>query len=120
MNNVKTLLATTALVFGFSFAFAEEAKKTDQQSAQPAAAAVETEMTATFGSTSTSGLNGCKTEELSKDVIKELKSDCNAWVKDQKADLKDRFRTSKCEEKCSDCAASLRRCNVLGTVRYIQ
>lgn len=75
--------------------------------------------TVTFGSRNQSGTAGCKTEALSKPLIKDLKADCNAWVKDQKAELKSRFQTSSCEESCSDCGMSLQRCNVIGTVHYI-
>lgn len=76
--------------------------------------------TARFGvSSGQSGLSGCKTEALSKNVIKDLKADCLAWVKDQKADLKTRFLTSSCEESCEDCGMSLRRCFVTGTVKYL-
>lgn len=78
----------------------------------------ESEITATFGSKATTGMAGCKTEELSKNVIKELKADCKAWLKDQKADLKNRYSTGVCEESCSDCSMGLQRCNVKGTVRY--
>ena len=76
--------------------------------------------TARFGAKpGQSGTSGCKTEDLSKDVIKDLKSDCNAWVKDQKAELKSRFLTSSCEEACEDCGMSLKRCAVNGSVKYI-
>lgn len=78
----------------------------------------ESEVSTVFGSQATSGLAGCKTEELSKGVVKGLKDDCRAWVKDQKGDLGRRFLTSSCEETCTDCGMSLERCNVTGTVRY--
>jgi hypothetical protein len=76
------------------------------------------EMTASFGSTATSGLSGCKTDDLSKNMVKELKSDCNAWLKDQKTDLKTKYRVGACEEKCSVCQPGLQRCNVVGKVHY--
>ncbi len=75
--------------------------------------------TVTFGSRAQSGTLGCKTEELIAGVIKDLKADCAAWVKDQKAELKGRYLTSSCEESCSDCGMSLQRCIVTGTVHYI-
>ncbi len=78
----------------------------------------EGEVTTTFGSKATTGTAGCKTEELNKAVIRDLKSDCKAWVKDQRADLKGKFNTSKCEEACTDCGTSLQRCTVTGTVKY--
>lgn len=79
----------------------------------------ESEMSATFGSKSATGMSGCKTEALSKNVIKELQSDCSAWMKDRKADLKDRFLTGTCNESCEDCGMGLKRCNVTGSVRYL-
>lgn len=79
----------------------------------------ESSVTAKFGSKATSGTTGCKTEDLAKSVIKDLKADCNAWVKDQKAELKGRFLTSICEESCEDCGMSLKRCSVNGTVKYL-
>jgi hypothetical protein len=75
-------------------------------------------VTAKFGSTATSGLAGCKTEALSKDVIKGLKSDCSAWLNDRKAELKNKFHTGTCQEQCSDCGMSLVRCTVTGEVHY--
>jgi hypothetical protein len=85
----------------------------------PAIQEVEKTKTATFGSKSQAGLNGCKTEEALQDVIKDLKADCKAWVKDQKSELKSRFLTSSCEESCEDCGMSLRRCSITGSVTYI-
>lgn len=78
----------------------------------------EGEVTTTFGSRATTGTAGCKTEELNKAVIRDLKSDCKAWIKDQRADLKGKFNTSACEESCTDCGTSLSRCTVTGTVKY--
>ena len=75
--------------------------------------------TATFGSKGQSGTAGCKTEELSKGAIKDLKADCSAWVKDQKSELKSKFLTSSCDESCDDCGMSLRRCSVTGSVHYL-
>jgi hypothetical protein len=92
----------------------------DQAAADTSDRPTESELTATFGAQATTGYAGCKTEELAKAAIKELKSDCNAWIKDQKTDLKANYRTGVCEEKCSDCQAGLRRCNVVGTIRYMK
>ena len=78
----------------------------------------ESEITTRFGSKATTGTAGCKTEELSKSVVRDLKSDCAAWMKDQKVQLKGRYLTGSCEEECNDCGMSLQRCNVTGTVRY--
>jgi len=79
----------------------------------------ESTMTSKFGSKGQSGLSGCKTEEISKETVKDLKSDCKAWIKDQKADLGTRFLTSSCEESCDDCGTSLKRCMVTGTIHYL-
>lgn len=75
--------------------------------------------TANFGSKSQSGLTGCKTEALSNSLVKDLKADCSAWVKDQKSELKAKFLTSSCEESCDDCGMSLKRCSVKGSVHYL-
>lgn len=76
------------------------------------------ELTNVFGPTATTGMTGCKTEELAKSAVRELKSDCGAWLKDQKSQLRDRYVTGTCEEQCSDCQMHLRRCAVKGMVRY--
>src|SRR6185369_17722401 len=68
------------------------------------------EISQNFGSLATTGMAGCKTEELSQNVVRDLKSDCSAWLKDQKSHLKDKFVTGICEEHCSDCQMNLRRC----------
>ena len=86
---------------------------------ETAAEPKESVKTATFGSKGQSGTAGCKTEELSKAAIKDLKADCNAWVKDQKSELKGKFLTSSCDESCDDCGTSLRRCSVTGSVHYL-
>lgn len=79
---------------------------------------VESQMTQTFGSKATSGMAGCKTEALSKGVIKDLKAECAAWVKEQKTDLGKNYLGNTCEDSCDDCDMSLVRCHVTGTVRY--
>ncbi len=78
----------------------------------------ESEISTVFGSQAMSGLAGCKTEELSRPVLKGLRSDCQAWIKDQRSELGKRFLTSVCEDACSDCGVSLQRCTVTGVVRY--
>jgi hypothetical protein len=75
-------------------------------------------VSAKFGSTAATGLTGCKTEALLKESIKELKADCNAWLKDRKAELKNKFHTGTCQEQCSDCGMGLQRCTVTGEVHY--
>lgn len=79
---------------------------------------VENTKTATFGARGQTGLAGCKTDDVLKSAVKDLKADCRAWINDQKKELKSRFLTSSCEELCDDCGMSLRRCHVLGTISY--
>lgn len=78
----------------------------------------ETQMSQTFGAKSLSGMAGCKTDALSKDVIKDLKRDCASWVKEQKKDLGKNYLGNTCEDSCDDCGMSLVRCKVTGTIRY--
>jgi hypothetical protein len=78
----------------------------------------ESEITAKFGSRATSGMSGCKTDDLSQKLVRELKSDCSAWLKDRKAELKGKYLTGSCEESCDDCGMHLQRCSVNGAVRY--
>lgn len=94
-----------------------EDETTEDPSATPTPV-TESEITTKFGSKATTGTAGCKTEELAKGVVRDLKSDCAAWLKDQKSQLKGRYLTGTCEEDCNDCGMSLQRCNVNGTVRY--
>jgi hypothetical protein len=78
----------------------------------------ETEMSQTFGSKATTGMAGCKTEVLSKDVIKDLKRECSTWVKEQKKDLGKNYLGNTCEDSCDDCGMNLVRCKITGTIRY--
>lgn len=84
----------------------------------PKAGFVDAELTQTFGSTATTGTAGCKTEALSKSVIKDLKRECADWAKEQKSDLGKNYLGNTCEDSCDDCGMSLVRCKVTGTVRY--
>lgn len=98
-----------------------ESEGADQEETEPTGTAErEGVITAKFGGSSgQSGLSGCKTETLSKSLIQDLKADCQAWVKDQKAELKKRYLTSSCEASCEDCGMGLKRCFVTGTVKYL-
>lgn len=107
---------TTTITVKESEGNADDDKPT---STGPVTEEVEKVKTATFGARSQTGMAGCKTDEVLKDAIKDLKADCGAWVKDQKSELKSRFLTSSCEEICDDCGMSLRRCTVLGTISYV-
>ncbi len=77
-------------------------------------------ITTKFGSKAASGLTGCKTEDVANSKIKDLKGDCNAWLKDRKSELKIKYLTGTCEEDCSDCGMSLKRCTVTGSVHYLK
>jgi|GEM_PF-2870731 len=79
---------------------------------------IDATMSQTFGSKATTGMAGCKTEALSKDVVKDLKRECADWVKEQKSDLGKNYLGNTCEESCDDCGMSLVRCKVTGTIRY--
>jgi hypothetical protein len=75
-------------------------------------------MSKTFGSKATSGLSGCKTEEASKDVLKDLNTQCMAWMNDKHAEMKEKYVTGTCEESCSDCGMSMQRCSMKGVIHY--
>lgn len=75
-------------------------------------------MTSTFGSLTGTGTAGCKTDVLSKDVVKELKGDCKDWLNERKAELKGKYQTGTCQEECADCGMGLKRCAVNGTIHY--
>ena len=96
----------------------EAPNSTETQAPPSSAGAQESELTTKFGSKATTGMAGCKTEELAKGVVRDLKADCGAWIKDQKTHLKSHFLTGTCEEECNECGMSLQRCTVNGTVRY--
>jgi hypothetical protein len=103
---------------GAGYAPPEDAIPAPRDAKPPVAPSIESTLTQTFGSTATSGTAGCKTEALSKAVVKDLKRECSAWVKEQKADLGKSYRGNTCEDSCEDCGMSLVRCKVTGTIRY--
>ncbi len=96
----------------------EDVSEEEESSSASAEALKERVLTAKFGSKAKSGMAGCKTEELSQKIIRELKGDCNAWLKDRKSELKGKYLSGSCEESCDDCGMNLQRCNVEGSVRY--
>lgn len=69
-------------------------------------------VTASYGPTQ------CKTGDVLKLAIKELRDECNNWLKERKADLQGKYQTGTCQEDCRDCGTSLRNCTVRGTVHY--
>jgi hypothetical protein len=64
------------------------------------------------------GPTACKTSDLAKELVKDLKGECQVWVKERKADLGTKYQTGTCSEKCSDCTMGLKRCSVAGVVHY--
>jgi hypothetical protein len=117
-QNTRVHTSTTTTVIKESDGI-EPVESVGSQPQPPPTVIQESVTTAKFGSKNQSGTSGCKTDELAAEVIKDLKGDCNAWVKDQKANLKDRFLVSSCEETCDDCGLGLKRCAVNGTIHYL-
>lgn len=64
------------------------------------------------------GPSSCKTGPALKDAAGELKTECNSWIKERKADLKEKFLTGTCTEDYDDCGSGLKRCTVKGVVHY--
>lgn len=118
-SNTKVHTTTTTVITKESDEPVPEPTKSTPTPAPAHSEAKENVKTATFGTLGLSGTAGCKTEELSKGAVSDLKGDCKAWIKDQKADLKDKYLTGSCDEVCEDCGMSLRRCAVKGTVHYV-
>ncbi len=67
---------------------------------------------------STFGPTACKTQELAKEMVRDLKAECNGWLKERKADLGTKYQTGTCNEECSDCTMGLKRCSVNGVAHY--
>jgi len=66
----------------------------------------------------TFGPSDCKTGTVLKDSVRELKEECNTWLKERRGDLKDKYQTGTCSEECSDCGTALKRCLIKGLVHY--
>ena len=67
---------------------------------------------------STFGPTACKTQDLARELIRDLKVECNAWLKERKADLGSKYQTGTCGEECTDCTMGLKRCSVNGVAHY--
>ncbi len=67
---------------------------------------------------STFGPTACKTQELAKEMVRDLKTECNAWLKERKADLGSKYQTGTCNEECTDCTMGLKRCSINGIAHY--
>lgn len=64
------------------------------------------------------GPSQCKASNAIDAAKKELKSECDGWVKERKADLGTKFRTGTCNAKCDSCGQGLERCLTTGLVHY--
>jgi hypothetical protein len=118
-KHTRTTTTTTVESDDEAFAPPADAIPAPRNAKPPGAGAfIDATLSQTFGSTATSGTAGCKTEALSKSVVKDLKRECAAWVKEQKADIGKNYLGNTCEDTCDDCGMSLLRCKVTGTVRY--
>jgi hypothetical protein len=67
---------------------------------------------------STFGPSQCKTQDLAKEITKDLKTECKAWIKERKDDLGSKYLTGSCSEQCEDCTMGLKQCSVKGVVHY--
>ena len=67
---------------------------------------------------STFGPTACKTQELAKEMVRDLKTECNSWLKERKADLGSKYQTGTCNEECTDCTMGLKRCSINGVAHY--
>jgi hypothetical protein len=67
---------------------------------------------------STFGPSQCKTQDLAKEITKDLKTECTTWIKERKDDLGPKYLTGSCSEQCEDCTMGLKRCSVKGVVHY--
>jgi hypothetical protein len=68
--------------------------------------------------TNSFGPTQCKTGDALKVSLRELRDDCNAWLKERKVEMGGKYQTGTCNDDCSDCGASLRTCTVKGIVHY--
>lgn len=60
----------------------------------------------------------CKAKQVLDPVRKELKGECESWMKERKSDLGTNYLTGTCEEKQDSCAGGLVRLTVKGLVHY--
>lgn len=64
------------------------------------------------------GPTACKTQDLAKELVRDLKAECQTWLKERKSDLGTKYQTGTCSEQCSDCTMGLKRCSVAGEAHY--
>ena len=67
---------------------------------------------------STFGPTACKTHDLARELIRDLKTECNTWLKERKSDLGTKYQTGTCSEECTECTMGLKRCSVNGEAHY--
>ena len=67
---------------------------------------------------STFGPTACKTQDLARELVRDLKTECNSWLKERKADLGSKYQTGTCGEECTDCTMGLKKCSVNGVAHY--
>ncbi len=68
--------------------------------------------------TSSYGPTQCKTADALKLGLKELREDCQAWLKQQKTEMAGKYQSGVCNDECNECGMSLKTCTVKGTVHY--
>jgi hypothetical protein len=64
------------------------------------------------------GPSSCKASNTVEGAKKELKTECDGWIKERKGDLGTKFRTGTCNVKCDSCGQGLERCMMTGLVHY--
>lgn len=73
------------------------------------------EMARAFGPTE------CKMAGKAKEAAGEYKNECQVWLKERKAELKGKYQTGACADKCEDCSLggiTGKTCSVQGLVHY--
>lgn len=71
-----------------------------------------------FAMESQFGPSSCKASNMLDAAKKELKTECDGWVKERKGDLGTKYRTGTCNVKCDSCGQGLERCMMTGLVHY--
>jgi hypothetical protein len=64
------------------------------------------------------GPTQCKVADALKVGLKELRDDCQAWLKQQKSEMGSKYQSGVCNDECNECGMSLKTCTVKGTVHY--
>jgi hypothetical protein len=64
------------------------------------------------------GPTPCKASNAIESAKKDLKKECDGWLKERKEDLAGKYRTGTCNAKCDSCGQGLERCMTTGLVHY--